>query len=175
MGRDWSSLAANSLSVCGSTGFILCCASNQRSLHDLNNLLTNVFQRYGVDVHSIQLASCFGQAQILMQPLREIVRHQLEPEARLNEVMVNGVHAHPAQALHELAQGMGYEGGWNHDDIGGAEIEGLSSAPRAGAWGATQEVLHDREKAFAQLSDRSELADVDAGQSFRQTGLIASE
>src|SRR5882672_3787343 len=87
--------------------------------------------------------------------------------------MMNRVEAYAPQALCKLLERMRHEICWNYYRVGGAEIESFFGGPGSRSRIALKEVLHDLDKAFAQLCHGRELAYIHAGQSFGQAGFIA--
>src|ERR1019366_9862998 len=95
----------------------------------------------------------------------------MEPQARLNEMMMDGMHAHLSQTLGEVLHRLGHKVGWHHCDVSRAKIKRLFD-PRAVRGIELEVLLHNLDESLAQLAEGRELTHVHARQLFSQTGLV---
>lgn len=147
---------------------------DQRSLYDSHHLRADVFERRRVDVDAVQFTGSLRQTHILVQPLRKVIGHQFESQPGFNEVVVDGVYADLPQSLGKTLHGRSYKAGWHHGNVGRAEVKSVLCWALAGGRVVLQKFDYDLNESLPQSRHRSEFSDIDAGQSFRQTGFIAS-
>src|SRR5262252_8279009 len=102
---------------------------NQGAFNNADDLQPNVFERHGVNIDAVKSACGLRQSYVFMQPLRKIVRHELNPKARLDEVVVNRMHAHLANAFGEFVHGVSNKAGWENDNVGSTKIKRFLSYP----------------------------------------------
>ena len=69
----------------------------------------------------------------------------MQPQARLNEVMVNRVHADLFESVEKSGQRISDEGCGQHDDVGGAKVEGFVARVGSGVRILPQELVDDLE------------------------------
>src|ERR1019366_10717602 len=96
----------------------------------------------------------------------------MEPQARLNEMMMEGMHAHLSQTLGEVLHRLGHKVGWHHCDVSRAKIKRLFGHPRAVRGIELEVFLHNLDESLAQLPEGRELTHVHARQLFSQTVLV---
>src|SRR3954468_8939798 len=103
-----------------------------RGFDDPQYLVAYVVQGGGVDVDAIDAVCQSAEVEIVLQPKGEIIAVQFEPQASIDEVIMDAVNAHLAQRLGEFVQITRHPGRRDHDGVGCTEVEWLKGGAFAG-------------------------------------------
>src|SRR5271169_6109870 len=138
-------------------------SSVQRSLDDADDLTAHVFHRRRVNIDAVNASGGLRYACLCLQPQREVIRGELQPQARLDKMMMNGVHADVQQSIRKLGKVVGDKCSRQHDDIRGAEIKRLMHVTLVDVWSLLNVSFHDLDDLLAHRLNRSELTHIHTG------------
>jgi hypothetical protein len=144
-------------------GFMFLLIPDQYLLNDIGNLLPHAFHRVGIDVDTLDRFGRLGQTNFLLQLVGKVIRHAMQTQPRLNEVMMNRVQANLPQGIDKSRQSFWREPRRQHYDVGGAEEKGLMRCFRTLVWILMQKFIDDFDHSSTQAINRRKLSHVYAG------------
>ena len=136
---------------------------DQNFFHDIGNLLPHAFHRVGIDVDTLDRFGRLAQTDFLLQPVGKVIRHAVQAQPRLNEVMVNRVQANLPQGIDEGKESLCRGPRRQYNDVGGAEEKGFMRCFRTLVWILMQKFIDDFDHPSTQAINRRKLSHVYAG------------